>query len=125
MDKECITEQHDNYRRPEYDEEHGAYLFNFLLQDNQEMFKKKLYEMAVEGETEEFKLTTYKQLFGSREEKAWWDAVFKNVTPAGKPCYTRAQYEGKALITPMDYVRQRIEDKVKDMIANDKDGLLA
>ena len=105
MDKECITEQHDNYRRPEYDDEHGAYLFNFLLQDNQEMFKKKLYDMAVEGETEEFKLTTYKQLFGSRDEKAWWDAVFKNVTPAGKPCYTRAQYEGKPLITPMDYVR--------------------
>jgi len=44
-------------------------------------------------------------LFGSPEEKAWWDGVFRNVTPAGKPCYTRDKYAGKPLITPMDYVK--------------------
>ena len=73
MEKEQITEQHDNYRKPEFDDERGVFLFNFVSQDNQEMWKKKLYDMAVEGETEEFKITTYKQLFGSPDEKAWWD----------------------------------------------------
>jgi hypothetical protein len=52
MEKEQITEQHDNYRKPEFDDERGVFLFNFVSQDNQEMFKKKLYDMAVEGETE-------------------------------------------------------------------------
>jgi hypothetical protein len=89
------------------------------------MWKKKLYDMAVEGETEEFKITTYKQLFGSPEEKHWWDQVFRNVTPAGKPCYTREKYAGKPLVTPMDYVKQRIEDKIKDMITHDVNGLMA
>ena len=125
MEKEQITEQHDNYRKPEFDDERGIFLFNFISQDNQEMWKKKLYDMAVEGETEEFKITTYKQLFGSPEEKHWWDQVFRNVTPAGKPCYTREKYAGKPLITPMDYVKQRIEDKIKDMITHDVNGLMA
>jgi hypothetical protein len=51
--------------------------------------------------------------------------VFRNVTPAGKPCYTREKYAGKPLITPMDYVKQRIEDKIKDMITHDVNGLMA
>jgi hypothetical protein len=29
------------------------------------------------------------------------------------------------LITPMDYVKQRIEDKIKDMITQDSNGLMA
>ena len=113
MDKECISEMNDNYRRPEFYQEKNVYLFNFLTTDNQEQWKKKLYEMAVEGEAEEFKLSTYKQLFCGDQEKQWWDKVFSSVTPAGKPCYKASEYRGKPLVTPTEYIKQRIEDKIK------------
>ena len=81
---EYVSEVKDNYRRPEYSE--GVYLFNFLDEDSQERWKRKLYEMAVEGETLEVKQSTYKALFCGEEGK-WWEHVVKQVTPAGKPCY--------------------------------------
>lgn len=59
MEKEYISENKDNYRKPEYYKEKGIYLFNFLSSDNQEMWKKKLYEMAVEGESDAMKKTMY------------------------------------------------------------------
>ena len=121
MDKECISEMNDNYRRPEFFQEKGVYLFNFLTTDNQEQWKKKLYEMAIEGEAEEFKLSTYKQLFCGDQEKQWWDKVFSSVTPAGKPCYKAAEYRGKPLVTPTEYIKQRIEDKIKQLIEKDGD----
>jgi hypothetical protein len=34
MDKEYVSEHHDNYRRPEYDRDKNVYLFNYLLNDN-------------------------------------------------------------------------------------------
>ena len=30
MDKELISEGHDNYRKPEYSPEKGVYLFDYL-----------------------------------------------------------------------------------------------
>ena len=34
MEKELISEVHDNYRRPEYSPEKGIYLFNFLDEED-------------------------------------------------------------------------------------------
>ena len=34
MEKECISEMNDNYRKPEYFQEKGVYLFNFMTTDN-------------------------------------------------------------------------------------------
>jgi len=97
-------------------------LFNFMTTDNQEKWKKKLYEMAVEGEAEEFKLSTYKQLFcGGDQEKKWWDQVFRTVTPAGKPCYKADEYKGKPLVTPSDFLRDKVENKIKELLEKDGD----
>ena len=119
MDKERISEMNDNYRKPEFLQDKGVYLFNFLTTDNQEQWKKKLYEMAVEGEAEKFKLSTYKQLFCGDQEKQWWDKVFSSVTPAGKPCYKADEYRGKPLLTPTEFIKQRIEDKIKQLLEQD------
>jgi hypothetical protein len=70
MDKEYISEVHDNYRKPEFDQS-GEALFNFFDSDEQEKWKQKLYEKAVENENEQVKLSTYKELFCSPENK-WW-----------------------------------------------------
>lgn len=59
MDKEYISEAKDNYRKPEYVKEKGVYLFNYMGKDDQEMWKKKLYEMTVEGESDALKKTMY------------------------------------------------------------------
>ena len=76
MEKECVSEMNDNFRKPEYYEEKKVYLFNFIGSDSQEKWKKKLYDMAVENESEEFKLSTYKQLFSGGQEKQWFDQVY-------------------------------------------------
>ena len=116
MDKECISENKDNFRKPEYYKEKDVYLFNFMGQDNQDKWKKKVYEMAVEGESDELKKTMYQVLFCG-EEKQWWDSVFKMVTPAGKACYKEVP---KVVITPMDFIKQKIEEKLKDIILKQK-----
>ena len=119
MDKEYISEKKDNFRKPEYHQ--GTYLFNFMGQENQEQWKKKLYDMAVESESEEFKKTTYKSLF-CNDEKQWWDRVFSMVTPAGKPSYKPVP---SIVVTPMDFLKQKIEEKIVDIIAKDKNGAMA
>ena len=50
MDKEYISEIHDNFRKPEYSPEKKVYLFNYLEEDGQELWRKKLYEMALDDE---------------------------------------------------------------------------
>jgi hypothetical protein len=52
MEKEFISEVHDNYRRPEYSPEKKVYLFNYLDEESQELWRKKLYEMACKNETD-------------------------------------------------------------------------
>ena len=121
MDKEYISEIKDNYRKPEYYREKGTYLFNFMGQDNQEHWKKKLYDMAVEGESEDLKKTTYQILF-CNEEKKWWDQVFQMVTAAGKPCYKPSP---QVVVTPMDFIKIKIEEKIKDLVAKDKNCAMA
>lgn len=106
MGIEKISEKTDNYRKPEFVQDKGVYLFNFMGTESQEKWKRKLYDMAVEGESEKFKHTTYKALL-CNDEKAWWDHVFQLVTPAGKTSY---KPNPKSLVTPMDFVKQKIED---------------
>lgn len=43
MDKEYISEIHDNYRKHEYSPEKGVYLFNFLDVEGQEKWVKKIF----------------------------------------------------------------------------------
>ncbi len=121
MDKEYISEKKDNYRKPEYFQDEGVYMFNYLEKDNQEKWKKRLYDMALEGESDELKKTMYQVLFCD-SEKAWWDSVFKLVTPAGKPSYKPPPAK---VITPMEFIKQKIEMKVQEIIDNDKTGELA
>ena len=109
MGIEKISEKTDNYRKPEFVQDKGVYLFNFMGTESQEKWKRKLYDMAVEGESEKFKHTTYKALL-CNDEKAWWDHVFQLVTPAGKTSY---KPNPKSLVTPMDFVKQKIEDRVR------------
>lgn len=33
MDKEFVSENHDNYRKPEYSPEKGVYLFNYMEEE--------------------------------------------------------------------------------------------
>ena len=112
MDKECISESKDNFRKPEYVRESGTYLFNFMGQDSQDQWKKRLYDMAVEGESDELKKTMYQVLFCGAE-KAWWDSVFRLVTPAGKRCL---QPVPSMVVTPMDFLKQKIEEKIRDIL---------
>jgi len=51
MDKEYISEVHDNYRKPEYSPEKKVHLFNYLEEDEQDLWRKKLYDIAVDAET--------------------------------------------------------------------------
>lgn len=109
MDREYISEAKDNYRKPEYSKEQDVYLFNYMNQDFQEMWKKKLYDLTVEGESDALKKTMYQILYCG-EEKQFWERVFSQVTPAGKP---RAVIpDKKVTITPMDFIKQRIEEKI-------------
>ena len=57
------------------------------------------------------------------EERQWWNKVFGMVTPAGKPRYKKI--ESNVTITPMDVIKQRIEEKIGEIIAKDKTGLMA
>jgi hypothetical protein len=59
MDREYISEAKDNFRKPEYSKEQDAYLFNYLNQDFQELWKRKLYDLTVEGESDALKKTMY------------------------------------------------------------------
>ena len=118
-DKEYISEKNDNFRKPLRDNDH--YLFNFMGLEHQEQFKRKLYELAVEGESEKFKHTTYKSLF-CNDEKEWWDQVFKMVTPAGKPSYKPVP---SIVVTPMEFIKQRIEAKIQEIIEKDFNGAMA
>ena len=44
MEKEYISEVHDNYRKPEYSPEKNVFLFNYLDEEGQELMKKKILE---------------------------------------------------------------------------------
>ncbi len=112
MDKEYISEGHDNFRKHEYSPEKGIYLFNFLDVADQERWRKKIFEMAVEGESEEIKQSTYRQLFCGAEKK-WWESVMQQVTPAGKTCY---KDKPKTLVTPEEFIKQRMFEKIKELI---------
>ena len=59
MEREYISEVQDNYRKPEYSPEKGIYLFNFLDEESQDKWRRKIYEMAVENESEFVKQSTY------------------------------------------------------------------
>ena len=50
MGIEKILKKTDNYRKPEFVQDKGVYLFNFMGTDSQEKWKCKLYAMAVEGD---------------------------------------------------------------------------
>mmetsp|Transcript_14261 Transcript_14261/g.13832 ORF Transcript_14261/g.13832 Transcript_14261/m.13832 type:complete len:83 (+) Transcript_14261:169-417(+) len=52
MEKEYVSENHDNFRKPEYSPEKGIYLFDYTDEEGQEKWRKKLYEMVVEDEKE-------------------------------------------------------------------------
>jgi hypothetical protein len=55
-----------------------------------------IYERAVKDESDEVKMSTYKDLFCGPEKK-WWEEIMNKVTPAGKSCLTE---KPKELITP-------------------------
>lgn len=82
------------------------------------MWKKKLYEMTVEGESDTLKKTMYQVLFCG-EERLWWQKVFSIVTPAGKPRYNKPL--SNVTVTPMEVIKQRIEEKIGELMANNKD----
>ena len=67
MEKEYISEAKDNFRKPEYYKEKDLYLFNYMGKDNQEMWKKKIYDMTVEGESDALKKTMYQILYCGEE----------------------------------------------------------
>eukprot|EP00347_Sterkiella_histriomuscorum_P011923 403370574 len=116
MDTEYISEVHDNYRKPEQTDEKGVYLFNYLDKDSQEKWKLKLYEMAVKNESDEVKRSTYNQLFCGQEKK-WWEEILKQVTPAGKTSY---KDKPKELITPEQFLKLKIEQKLKEVIMKNR-----
>jgi hypothetical protein len=116
MDREYISEAKDNYRKPEYYK--GSYLFNYMGQEQNEMWKKKLYEMTVEGESDALKKTMYQVLFCG-EERQWWQKVFSIVTPAGKPRYNKPL--SNVTVTPMEVIKQRIEEKIGELMLKNKD----
>lgn len=75
MDKEYISEVHDNYRKPAaISPEKGTYLFDFLDKEGQDLWRHKIYEMAVKDESDIVKKSTYKDLFCGTE-KLWWEKV--------------------------------------------------
>ena len=61
MDKEFISEAHDNFRKPELSPQKGIYLFNYLDEEGQEKWKKKIYDMVVDEEVDPMKKSSYKQ----------------------------------------------------------------
>ena len=99
MDKEYISEIHDNYRKHEYGET-GIPLFNFLDEEGQEKWRRKIYDMAVKDESEEVKRSTYQELFCS-SDAAWWHSILAQVTPAGVSCY---KDKPTLLKTPEDFL---------------------
>lgn len=97
MNKEYVSEVHDNYRKPEISPTKGVYLFNYLEEEDQEKWKKKVYDMVVEEEQEPMKQSTYKQQFCDEERKQL-EKFLRTVTPAGKTCYE--QRENQTLVKP-------------------------
>ena len=64
MKRPYISENHDNYRKPESGEGiNEQFLFNYFDLEEIELFKRKLYEKASTEERELRNLSIYKELF--------------------------------------------------------------
>lgn len=64
MKRPYISENHDNYRKPEGPVDvNEQFLFNYFDLEEIELFKKKLYEKATTEEREIRNLSMYKEFF--------------------------------------------------------------
>ena len=108
MKREYISEQHDNFRRPEKGLDSDTLLFNYFDQEEIDLFKKRLYAMHQEQEKEARNQSTYKELFCKPEFKEIVSSIF-NWTAAGKPRYGAKPDE---LRMPLNELRAQIEDKL-------------
>ena len=69
MEKEYVSENRDNFRKPQYSPEKGIYLFDYTDEDGQEKWKKKLYGMVMENEKEQHMSTAYRDQMCTSEER--------------------------------------------------------
>jgi hypothetical protein len=51
------------------------------------------------------------------EEKKWWESILSKITPAGKTCYKE---KPKTLVTPEEFIKEKIQEKVKFLISQYK-----
>lgn len=88
MKREYVSENHDNFRRPEKVTDNNTLLFNYFEQDEVEMFKRRLYAAYQESEREKRNKSTYSEMHCKQEfEKMIANA--REVTAAGKAQYAK------------------------------------
>ena len=82
MKREYISEAHDNYRKPERAADNSQLLFDYFDQEELDLFRKKVYTMLKEKESEDKLQTCYQQFFASEQMQRLKSEIAR-WTPAG------------------------------------------
>lgn len=114
-EKHIMSEKQDNYRRPEYSPEKNVWLFNYCEDDSRHLWRKKLYEQALEAG--EDPTSSYKRIFGV-ENFEEIKQLYNEVTAAGKP--RMGDKPGK-LRRPQDINEEQMLQKVGDWVGTEND----
>lgn len=85
--REYISENHDNFRKPEKGEDKDSLLFNYFESDEIEMLKKRIFEMHQTKEREQRNKSSYKEQFCQQT------AAANEPRADGKKATKRTQHE--------------------------------
>lgn len=101
MKREYISEAHDNYRKPERAADTSQLLFDYFDQEELDLFRKKVYTLLKEKESEHKLQTCYQQFFASEQMQRLKSEIAR-WTPAGTK-------QKQNIRSQQDFLREEME----------------